>query len=154
MLLDRIVKFFTSLKLTVVCLVLGLVLVFLIVVYNTVHRLLVGAPFLKGLGRFWLYILGASVGEQGVTGSVMWCGLALAAYVAGLVYLARWEGKPGQAQYRSRTQRLHPDGREEKGLEWNDISRQDGREDSAVADRNRYPRLPRDQQIRTHDQHE
>lgn len=78
---------------------LGLVLVFLIVVYNTVHRLLVGAPFLKGLGRFWLYILGASVGEQGVTGSVMWCGLALAAYVAGLVYLARWQEKPGQAQY-------------------------------------------------------
>jgi len=78
---------------------LGLVLVFLIVVYNTVHRFLVGAPFLKGLGRFWLYILGASGAEQGVTGSVMWCGLVLAAYVAGIVYLARWEEKPGQAEY-------------------------------------------------------
>ena len=79
--------------------ILGLVLVFLIVVYNTFHRLLVGAPFLEGLCRFWLYVLGASMAEQGVTGSAMWCGLALAFYVAGLAYLGRWEEKPGQTEY-------------------------------------------------------
>lgn len=78
---------------------LGLMLVLLVVVYNAFHRFLVGAPFLEGSCRFWLYMLGASMAEQGITGSAMWCGLALAFYVAGLAYLGKWEEKPGQTEY-------------------------------------------------------
>lgn len=78
---------------------LGLMLVVLVVIYNSFHRFLAGAPFLEGLCRFWLYVLGASVAEQGISGSTMWCGLALAFYVAGLAYLGKWEERPGQAEY-------------------------------------------------------
>jgi hypothetical protein len=39
------------------------------------------------------------VAEQGITGSAMWCGLALAFYVAGLAYLGKWEEKPGQTEF-------------------------------------------------------
>ena len=76
----------------------GLILAFLIIVYNTVHRLVTFSPALKGLSRFFLYALGASTGEHGVTGAALWCGVALAAYVAGLGCLARWEETPRQAR--------------------------------------------------------
>jgi len=76
----------------------GLTLVFLIILYNTVHRLVPFAPVLNGLCRFFLYVLGASAGEHGITGAALWCGLALAIYVTGLGVYARWEETPRQAR--------------------------------------------------------
>lgn len=78
---------------------LGLALVFCIILYDAVHRLLVVSPVLKGLCRFFLYLLGASVAMWGVTGWAIWCGLALAMYVTGLGFFARWEETPSRVQY-------------------------------------------------------
>jgi 4-hydroxybenzoate polyprenyltransferase len=78
---------------------LGLALVFLIVVYNAIHRLVPFSPVLKGLCRFFVYVLGASVAERGVTGWSIWCGLALAAYMTAIGYFARWEETPHRARY-------------------------------------------------------
>jgi 4-hydroxybenzoate polyprenyltransferase len=44
-----------------------------------------------GLCRLCVYLLAASAAEQGVSGEVIWKGLALAAYIAGLSCLARKE---------------------------------------------------------------
>ena len=76
----------------------GLMLAFLIILYNTVHRLVTLSPVLKGICRFFLYVLGASVAEHGITGAALWCGLALGAYVTGLRWFARWEETPRQAR--------------------------------------------------------
>jgi len=78
---------------------LGLGLVFCIISYNTVHRLTAVGPFLKGTCRCLLYVLGASVAERGVTGWSIWCGIALAAYIAGVAMLARSIDKPAGHHY-------------------------------------------------------
>lgn len=77
---------------------LGLVLVFLIVLYNTIHRLLPFAPVLQGLARLFLYLLGASAALRGVTGVSIWCGLALGAYTTGTGYFERWKDTPARAR--------------------------------------------------------
>jgi 4-hydroxybenzoate polyprenyltransferase len=41
--------------------------------------------------RFWLFLLAASTGAEGITGYSVWCALALGAYVIGLSYIARRE---------------------------------------------------------------
>jgi 4-hydroxybenzoate polyprenyltransferase len=76
----------------------GLTLAFLIILYNTVHRLVRFSPVLKGICRCFLYVLGASVAEHGITGAALWCGLALGAYVTGLRCFARWEQTPRRAK--------------------------------------------------------
>lgn len=73
---------------------LGLFLVFLIVLHNTTLRLFPVAPLLRGLCRLLLYLLGASVAVRGITGLTIWCGLALAAYTAGVGYLALHRAPP------------------------------------------------------------
>jgi UbiA prenyltransferase family protein len=78
---------------------LGLALVCCIVVYNAVHTLIPLAPALEGLCRFFLYLIGAVVAGRGVTGSSVWCGLALAAYVTGIGYLSKWRDSPKKARY-------------------------------------------------------
>lgn len=78
---------------------IALGLVFLIVLYNTLHRLVIFSPVLNGLCRLGLYALGASVAEHGVTGWTLWCGLALAAFLSGVDFLARWEATPRQARW-------------------------------------------------------
>jgi 4-hydroxybenzoate polyprenyltransferase len=62
-----------------------------ILFYNAVHKWTPLAPVLMGLCRFCVYLLSASVARRGVTGEVIWKGLALAAYIVGLSCLARKE---------------------------------------------------------------
>ncbi len=69
----------------------GLALVVCILVYDAIHKLLTLSPVLMGVCRFWVYVTAASIGADGVTGWALWCGLALAAYVTGLSFLARGE---------------------------------------------------------------
>ena len=76
----------------------GLVLACCIILYNALHRLLTFSPVLLGICRLLLYVLGASVAERGVTGWAIWCGLALAVYVTGLGFFARWQRLPGPVQ--------------------------------------------------------
>lgn len=78
---------------------LGLVLLVFILAEGAVPRTSSLSPPLAGLTRFFIYILAASTAVEGVTGWAIWCGLALAAYVAGAGYLARPEGSRGFPQY-------------------------------------------------------
>jgi hypothetical protein len=73
--------------------VLGLALCGCMLVYAAAHRALVISPFLLGICRLGLYLVGASVAAQGVTGWAIWGGLVVAIYTAGAKYF--WPGTPG-----------------------------------------------------------
>jgi 4-hydroxybenzoate polyprenyltransferase len=62
-----------------------------ILLYNAVHKWTPLGPFLMGLCRLGLYLLAASTARRGISGEVVWKGLALAAYIVGLSCLARKE---------------------------------------------------------------
>jgi 4-hydroxybenzoate polyprenyltransferase len=65
----------------------GLALALCVVAFSAVHRLLTLSPVLLSLCRFLIYPIAASAGLHGLTGSALWCGLALALYAIGLRYL-------------------------------------------------------------------
>jgi 4-hydroxybenzoate polyprenyltransferase len=66
-------------------------LLFCIVLYDAVHKLVASAPLLMAACRCFLILTAASVGEQGATGLAVWAALALALYITGLSTLARHE---------------------------------------------------------------
>lgn len=76
---------------------LGLVLVFCILLYDALHKLVTFSPLLMGACRLFVYPVAASVGGV-VSGWSVWCGLALALYVMGLSFLARRESARGPVQ--------------------------------------------------------
>ncbi len=78
---------------------LGLVLALCIVLYDGIHKLITFSPALMGLCRFFVYVIATSSGARSVTGGAIWCGLVLAAYVAGLSFLARVESTRGAVRY-------------------------------------------------------
>ena len=79
--------------------ILGILLVICIVTYDAVHKLITVSPVLMAACRFLLYPLAASTTVEGVNGWSVWCGLALAAYVVGLSYIARKESTRVELQY-------------------------------------------------------
>lgn len=79
--------------------ILGVVLVVCILVYDAVHKLVTISPVLMAACRFFLYLVAASTGAEGVTGWAVWCGLALAAYIVGLSYIARKESRHGPMRF-------------------------------------------------------
>ncbi|MBK9138803.1 MAG: UbiA family prenyltransferase [Verrucomicrobia bacterium] len=70
---------------------LSLTLVVLVFTYDLVHKATALAPVLMAACRLNLYLVAASASFHGVTGLVVWCGLALACYVAGLSCVSRQE---------------------------------------------------------------
>jgi hypothetical protein len=70
----------------VALLVLGILL------HDAIHKVISVAPLLLAACRLLVYLVAASVGQDGVTGLAIWSALALAVYVTGLGYLARHEG--------------------------------------------------------------
>ncbi len=68
-----------------------LLLLVTVVVYDVVHKRVAFAPVIMAGCRFWLFLVAASAGADGVTGYSVWCALVLAAYVVGLSYIARRE---------------------------------------------------------------
>jgi hypothetical protein len=80
-------------------LVLALSLSACVVAYNAVHKLTPLAPLLMGGCRLGVYLVAASASAQGVEGEVIWKGLALAVYVAGLSWLARKESTHVELNY-------------------------------------------------------
>lgn len=74
---------------------LALLLVGSIVFYDAVHKRTVFAPLLMAACRFLLYVIAASATLRAVNDVVIWHGLALAAYITGLSYLARGESGQG-----------------------------------------------------------
>ena len=75
--------------------VFSLCLVVSILLYDAVHKLITFGPVLMSACRFFLYLLAASAGENGVTGLALWSAIVLAAYIIGLSYLARQESRRG-----------------------------------------------------------
>ena len=70
---------------------LAVVLAICIVVYDASHKAITASPWLMGVCRMWVYAIAASTGADGLSGSALWCGVALAFYVAGLSYVAQGE---------------------------------------------------------------
>jgi len=70
---------------------LGVLLTICIVVYDATHKAITASPWLIGLCRFWLYVIAGTTAVGGLNGWSIWAGAALAAYVAGVSYLARQE---------------------------------------------------------------
>jgi 4-hydroxybenzoate polyprenyltransferase len=79
-------------------LILALALTALIILYNAIHKRTPLAVILMGACRFLLYVLG-SAAATGISGLAIWGGLALAAYVSGLSYLARKESLLSRVQW-------------------------------------------------------
>ena len=74
---------------------LGLILVGAIILYDAVHKRTIYAPLLMAACRFLLYLVAAAATMRAVNDTVVWHGLALAAYITGLSYLARGESGQG-----------------------------------------------------------
>src|ERR1700722_3218930 len=68
--------------------ILGVLLAACIVLYDAVHKMITISPVLMAACRFFLYLVAASTGSDGVAGAAVWCGLALGAYIVGLSYVA------------------------------------------------------------------
>ena len=79
--------------------VLTVVLLLCIIIYDATHKVVTASPWLMGLCRFWVYVIAGSTGAWGVNGGPIWCGVALALYVAGLGYLAQHESSRGRVPY-------------------------------------------------------
>ena len=71
--------------------IFGVLLAASILLYNWLHKMVTFSPLLMALCRLLLYLTASSAAVMGVTGLAMWSGLALAAYIVGLSYLARKE---------------------------------------------------------------
>ena len=69
----------------------ALLLVVAILVYDAIHKIFALSPVLMAACRFFLVLMAASAGRDGITGLSIWTALALAAYIIGLSYLARKE---------------------------------------------------------------
>jgi 4-hydroxybenzoate polyprenyltransferase len=54
-----------------------------ILLYNFAHQFLTASPWLLGACRFWVYIIASAAGLDGLNGFSIFCGAALACYVAG-----------------------------------------------------------------------
>src|SRR5205085_897495 len=74
-------------------------LVFSIVLYDAVHKAIAFSPVIMAMCRFFLFLMAASVGQNGVTGLAVWTALALAFYIVGLSYVARSESNRGPIRY-------------------------------------------------------
>jgi 4-hydroxybenzoate polyprenyltransferase len=73
--------------------ILGMALGACMLGYAAAHRALIFSPFLLGLCRLGLYLVGASIAVRGVTGWAIWGGLVVAVYTAGVKCF--WPGAPG-----------------------------------------------------------
>lgn len=78
---------------------LAVALVFSILLYDAVHKAIAFSPVIMAACRFFLFVMAASVGANGVTGLSVWTALALACYIVGLSYVARSESNRGPIRY-------------------------------------------------------
>lgn len=78
---------------------LAIALVFSILLYDAVHKAITFSPIIMAACRFFLFLMAASVGANGVTGLAVWTALSLAFYIVGLSYVARSESNRGPVRY-------------------------------------------------------
>jgi hypothetical protein len=77
----------------------GIFLFVFILLYDALHKRIAWGPVLMGLCRLFLYLIAAAAGGHGITGDSVWCGIALAAYIMGLSFVARGEAIAGPLRY-------------------------------------------------------
>ncbi|MCC6231738.1 MAG: UbiA family prenyltransferase [Verrucomicrobiales bacterium] len=70
---------------------LGILLVLAVVLYDLAHKGIPGAPWIMALCRYLLFLVAGSASRDGITGEMVWCAMALGAYIVGLSYVARGE---------------------------------------------------------------
>ena len=70
-------------------------LVACIILYDAIHKHTAGAPFIMASCRFLLYLVAGAATLHALNEAVLWHGLALAAYIIGLSFLARKESGQG-----------------------------------------------------------
>jgi 4-hydroxybenzoate polyprenyltransferase len=73
---------------TLIC---ALLLAVAILVYDAIHKIFAFSPVLMAACRFFLILMAASTGRDGINGLAIWTALVLGAYIVGLSYLARRE---------------------------------------------------------------
>ena len=78
---------------------LGVLLAFLIIIYDAIHKMFVFAPIIMAACRFVLVLIASSAALEGINGLSIWSALVLACYIVGLSYLARKESAPGPLRY-------------------------------------------------------
>lgn len=78
---------------------LSVLLVISILIYDSVHKAVTFSPIIMASCRFFLLLVAASVGKNGVTGLAVWSAFALAFYIVGLSYVARSESNRGPIRY-------------------------------------------------------
>jgi 4-hydroxybenzoate polyprenyltransferase len=78
---------------------LAVALMISILIYDATHKVFTLSPLLMGWCRFLVYLVAASSSGQNDLGWPVWCGMALACYVAGLSFVARRESARGQVEY-------------------------------------------------------
>ena len=79
--------------------VLAVTLAVSILIYDAVHKAFTFSPLLMGWCRCLVYLIAATTAVRDNIGWPVWCGLALAAYVAGLSFIARRESTRGSVEY-------------------------------------------------------
>ena len=77
----------------------ALLLALSILLYDAVHKMFAFSPVLMASCRFFLILVAASTGTQGVTGMSVWVALVLACYIVGLSYIARKESVKSALRY-------------------------------------------------------
>ena len=78
---------------------LALLLACCILLYDAVHKRTSLAPLIMAGCRLLLYLVSAAVAVYGLSGLAVWSGVVMAAYIAGLSYIARTESVPGPLRY-------------------------------------------------------
>jgi len=76
----------------------GLLLLGAIILYDAVHKRTAIAPLVMALCRFLLYVTAGAATLRPMDDTVIWHGLALAAYITGLSFLARCESGQGMVR--------------------------------------------------------
>ena len=77
----------------------ALLLALCILLYDAVHKMFAFSPVLMASCRFFLILLAASTGTEGVTGMSVWVAFVLACYIVGLSYIARKESVQSPLRY-------------------------------------------------------
>lgn len=78
---------------------LAVLLLLSILLYDAVHKAIAFSPVIMASCRFFLLLMAASAGRDGVTGIAVWSAFALASYIVGLSYVARSESNRGAIRF-------------------------------------------------------
>lgn len=80
-------------------LMLAVLLLLSILLYDAIHKAIAFSPVIMATCRFFLFLMAASAGQDGVTGLAVWTSCVLASYIVGLSYVARSESNRGPIRF-------------------------------------------------------